>query len=302
LSELAGIFLNAMLPIFLIAGAGYLVGKWLKIDPRSVSQMVFYLFSPCLVFTLLTENQLTGNDIFRMIGFAALIAIITGALALFVGRVFKLERSIVVVILLTTIFSNVGNYGLPLNLFAFGEQALAHATLYFVTNLILLNTLGVVIASMGNTSFKESLIRLVKFPSSYALVAAILFSQLHWRLPEPLVRTVNLLGDATIPSMLVVLGLQFQTASWRGNILALSFSNIIRLLVSPALAFGLCILFGLKGVARQAGILESAMPSAVLASILATEFNVQPALVTTVVFISTVLSPLTLIPLVAYLR
>jgi predicted permease len=302
LSELAGIFLNAMLPIFLIAGAGYLVGKWLKIDPRSVSQMVFYLFSPCLVFTLLTENQLTSNDIFRMIGFAALIAIITGALALFVGRVFKLERSIVVVILLTTIFSNVGNYGLPLNLFAFGEQALAHATLYFVTNLILLNTLGVVIASMGNTSFKESLIRLVKFPSSYALVAAILFSQLHWQLPEPLVRTVNLLGDATIPSMLVVLGLQFQTASWRGNILALSFSNIIRLLVSPALAFGLCILFGLKGVARQAGILESAMPSAVLASILATEFNVQPALVTTVVFISTVLSPLTLIPLVAYLR
>jgi hypothetical protein len=206
------------------------------------------------------------------------------------------------VILLTTIFSNVGNFGLPLNLFAFGEQALAHASLYFVTNLILLNTLGVVIASMGNASLKESLIRLVKFPSSYALAAAILFSQLHWQLPEPLVRAVHLLGDATIPSMLVVLGLQFQTASWRGNIQALGFSNIIRLLVSPALAFGLCIPFGLQGAARQAGILESAMPSAVLASILATEFNVQPALVTTVVFISTVLSPLTLIPLLVYLR
>jgi len=290
------------MPIFLIAGVGYLVGKWLKINPRPVSHVIFYIFSPCLVFTLLTDNALSGADILRMMGFASLITLMIGGLSLGIGRIFRMERVLLVPLLLTTLFSNVGNYGLPLNLFAFGETGLAHATLYFVTNLIWLNTVGVVIASMGRTGFIEALKRLMKFPSTYSLVLAVILSQMHWQMPEPLDRTIRLLGNATIPLMLVLLGLQFQATGWRVNLRALVTSNMLRLVVSPLLAMGLAPLFALQGVARQAGILESAMPSAVLSIVLATEFNLNTDFVTSVVFVSTILSPFTILPLLMYLR
>jgi predicted permease len=60
-------------------------------------------------------------------------------------------------------------------------------------------------------------------------------------------------------------------------------------------------LFGLQGATRQASILEASMPTAVMCTILATEFDVEPAFVTSVVFVTTILSPLTITPLLSYL-
>jgi hypothetical protein len=76
----------------------------------------------------------------------------------------------------------------------------------------------------------------------------------------------------------------------------------LRLIVSMALGFGLAYVIGLTGATRQAGILQTAMPVAVVTTILAVEFKVEPAFVTSVVFLSTLLSPLTLTPLIAWLR
>jgi hypothetical protein len=73
-------------------------------------------------------------------------------------------------------------------------------------------------------------------------------------------------------------------------------------LVGGAL-FGLLLarLIGLDGAARQAGVLEAAMPSAVISIILATEYDVEPEFVTSVVFATTILCPLTLTPLLSIL-
>ena len=72
-------------------------------------------------------------------------------------------------------------------------------------------------------------------------------------------------------------------------------------LVFGAAALLLAWLLGLEGTARQAGILQASMPSAVLCIILATEYDLEPELVTSVVFFTTLLSPLTLTPLLLYL-
>jgi hypothetical protein len=67
------------------------------------------------------------------------------------------------------------------------------------------------------------------------------------------------------------------------------------------LAIGLSQLFGLEGSARQAMVLEASMPTAVLTTVIATEYNLQPTFVTAVVFTTTLLSPLTLTPLLSFL-
>jgi predicted permease len=301
LNALGGLFLNNLFPILLAAAAGFMLGKTLDVEPKSLSRIIFYILSPCLIFNLFTSSELTGADLFRMTTLFILIFIALGIFVVVVGRLFKLPRGVLIAVLLTTLFMNAGNYGLSLNFFAFGEPGLAQASIFFVLSGIMIYTVGVLIASLGSYPLSDALTGLLKIPAIYALVLAVLFLRMDWTMPLPFQRTIDLLSQAAIPAMLILLGLQLQRFRWGGDLRALALTVSTRLVLSPILAVVLSLALGMKGVARQAGILEAAMPTAVMTTVLATEYGVEPAFVTTAVFISTVLSPLTLTPLLAYL-
>lgn len=301
MSELLLLFLNNLLPIFILAGLGYWVGWRLQVKPRTFSQVVFYLFSPCLIFNLLNQNELQGADILRMLAYAVAAMALVGGIAWAGGRLLRLDRRLLAAVVLTTLYSNAGNLGLPVSLFAFGEVALAHASLYYVAMAVLTHTTGVVIASLGSAGLRQALFNLLKVPVWYAILAALLVKQTAFQLPLPIERSVDLLGQAAIPSMLVLLGLQIQEVRWTGQWQALSLAAGVRMVASPVIGLVLAPLFGLTEAARQAGILQTAMPTAVLTTILATEYEIEPSFVTLVVFATTLLSPFTLTPLLAYL-
>jgi predicted permease len=102
--------------------------------------------------------------------------------------------------------------------------------------------------------------------------------------------------------MILVLGMQLERAAKPAGLRLVGLAVGLRLVVSALLGFLFVQLLGLSGAARQAGILQSAMPVAVITTILAVEFEVEPTFVTSVVFLSTILSPLTLTPLIALLK
>ena len=280
----------------LISGTGFLIGKYLHVEPRTFGRIIFYILYPALVLDLLTRNQLSLVDILKTSGFALSVLIVSGSLTFLVGYLFKLERPILMAVLLTSVFANSGNYGLPLISFAFGQDALAYASIYYITIALLFNTLGVLIASMGHLNFKDALLGMLKVPTIYAIIVAMIIVRTGWVMPSPLERTVTLLAGGAIPCMLILLGLELQRAQWSKNIMAISISVFMRLIIGPLVGWGLSILFGLKGAFRQAGVTDASLPTAVMTTILATEYNLEPSLVTAIVFTSTVLSPLTLTP------
>jgi predicted permease len=110
---------------------------------------------------------------------------------------------------------------------------------------------------------------------------------------------VNLLSDAAIPAMLVVLGIQLSRASMRGQIRPILMASSLRLLAGPLLAFGLVLLFGMSGYARQVSIVQAGMPTAVATGVLATEFGSDAEFATATILVSTVLSMATLSVLLA---
>ena len=301
MSELLTLFLNNLLPIILTAGAGFLLARGLKLNPKTLSQVIFYIFGPALVFKLLTHSELENRDILITMVREGAFVLLLGAIAWVVGRMLKLERSMLAAVMITVMFMNAGNYGLPVAQFAFGDTALAYAALIFVVMSMMGNSVGVVISSAGRAGLRESLIGLLRLPATYALLFGLLFVQFNWVLPKPLDRTVSLLGDAASPSMLILLGMQLTNVRWNGLTRALSVAVGMRLLISPLLALWLSRLMGLSGAAYQASVLQSAMPSAVMTTMLATEFDTEPVFVTTVVMMTTLLSPLTLTPLLAIL-
>lgn len=295
------LFIHNLLPIFLAALAGYLLARWLPINPHTLSSVTFYIFTPCLVFNQLVNNKLSNKDIIRLISFAVLIICLVGILTFLTGKLLKIPRGTLSAVIITSMFMNAGNFGLPVTSFAFGPAALAYATLFFVTNSVMTNTVGVVIASMGKASLKKALGNLFKIPTIYALALAILFIQADWTVPLPVSRTVEILGGAAVPCLMVLLGVQFHSVRLKGKIIPLTVTSVMRLLVSPLLAFGLSNLLALTGPARQAGILEAAMPAAVLNTVLATQFETDPAFVSAAVAVTTILSIFTLPPILAIL-
>ncbi len=294
-------FANNILPIILLSGAGFALGKLLQIDPRSLGRVVFYIFSPVLIFNLLLQNHLKFTEAAIVIAFVLCFLLTMGLLTLLAGIVLKLERPALVAILITTMFANTGNYGLPLVSFAFGEQALSYAGIYFITTTLLFYTFGVFVASLGHMNFREAILGLFKIPTLYAVLLAVLINMWDIQIPVPVARAVELAANGTIPLMLILLGVQLTQVGFDGSQRALQLSVSFRLILAPLMALLFAALFGLQGFSRQASVTEASMPSMVSATVLATEYNLDFKLVTAVVFISTLLSPLTLTPLLVFL-
>ena len=294
-------FANNLLPILLVGAAGFLLGKTLHVDSRSLGRVVFYVFSPILVFNLLLHTELSSGEIAGTVAMVLLVYGAVGTLAYLSGRLMGLERPILMAVVLTAALGNTGNYGLPLVSFAFGDQALAFATLYFVTSTVLFNTAGVMIASLGHMDMKTAASGMFKVPGVYAVLLAVALNRLHVVLPTPLERTVDLAAGGSIPLMIVLLGLELARVQWSHSLKPIGLSVFLRLVAAPAFGWLLAGLFGFQGAARQATVTESGVPAAVTTMVLATEYGLDTSLVTAMVFVGTILSPLTLTPLIVLL-
>jgi predicted permease len=271
------------------------------VDSRSLGRVVFYVFSPLLIFNLLLNNQLELKEAGIVIIFTVSIVSTMGVITYVLGSLLRIERHILMTILITSMFANTGNYGLPLVSFAFGEDALPYAAIYFVTTTFLFFSVGVFLASLGHMNVKDAALGLFKIPSLYAVLLAVLINIFQLKLPTPVLRTVDLAAGGSIPLMLILLGVELSRVEVAANLRALQLSVALRLLVAPLIALLIALLFGLHNPVRGAVVTQASMPSIVSSAVLAMEYQLDSKFVTSVIFISTLLSPLTLTPLLVFL-
>jgi predicted permease len=296
------VFLEVVLPVALVAVIGGLVGRWRGVAVAPISTLVFYLFSPALVFHSMASTELSAGVSLRIVGVmvATFIAMWAVATAWSFARGHHAPFRAAFALGATT--PNVGNMGLPVAQLAFGDAGLQVAVMNFVAGATLTNTAGIAVASMAGGSRMQALRAPLRYPSLYAAVAGVAVNVLNLELPVTLDAPVNSLAAAAVPTMLVVLGLQLQTAGGRDDILETVVVNVMRLLVAPVAAWLAASALGLEGVTRSTLVVLAAMPTAVIATILATEFGARPAFVTRVVVTSTLLSMLTLTALITLVQ
>jgi hypothetical protein len=303
---LLSVFLDNLLPILLCAAAGVAVGRAFQPDLRTVTRLSFYIFSPCLVFSSLTQTPVSGAEFAQLAVFTAGHIGLMVALTAMLGLASRMERRALATLIIAAVFVNGGNYGLAANRFAFGDEALARAVVFYIFSTIGVYTVGIFLASLGKRSPAEAAREVVAVPAFYALIAAGLARFTGFGVPLYLDRAITLLGEAAIPVMLVLLGLQIarmRREDWaRAKFGAMALAVALQLLVAPLVAIALAAALGLQGVTRQAAILEASMPTAVITTVIALQYDLDMDLVTGVVIASTLLSPVTLSPLIVYLQ
>ncbi len=279
-------------PIALIAGIGFFwarSGSGFRSD--FVRDLVFYLGGPCLVISSLTGSEVSAASLLAMGRNATIIA---AACALVFGLLIRLRRGEQRVLLPPMVFSNSGNMGLPLSLFAFGETGLVLGVAYFVAMTVLHFTFGVVLVSG-----RFDPLALARSP----FVLAVLFSSammgLGWELPAWMDNTIRLLGQMTIPLMLLTLGVSLASLKIR-DLLTASLYGGLRVAVGFAIGFALALALDLRGAERGVLLIQSAMPSAVFTYLMAGHYDRSPQTVAGIIVMSTLIAFLCL-PLVVWL-
>ncbi len=213
-------------------------------------------------------------------------------LGLIVIRAMKLH---VKVYLPPILFANTGNMGLPLVLFAFGETGFNVAILYMVSTTVIHYTLGIYILS-----YDESPFEVLKLPLVYSAVAGVLLSVSGWELPVAIFRSVDLLGEASIPAMIFALGYKLSEVSIKD--VGKSFmAGGMRILFGVILGVLSVRLLHLEGVEASVVILLAAMPPAVFNFVLADRYNQDSETVASIILAGTLISAVTTPIIIAFL-
>jgi hypothetical protein len=283
--------LSPVISVFLLIAAGFTFAHWKKINLASITEIIVYLGTPALVFSALAGKALVAEDIVLLFLGSTLIF---GALGLLIGVYFVLSGFHSRGFALPILFMNTGNMGIPLALFAFGPAGMQRATLLYVFTAFLQYSLGIDILN-GSANWIE-IFRLLLI---YAAIAGVYFNLMQIRIPEGLAQPINMLGQATIPWMLISLGYRLsevRSVQW-GHAVA---GALLRIVGGFGAATAAVLVIGAQGVNRQVLLLYGALPAAVVNFILTEKYRQDPALAASVVVISTFLS-IFAIPVVLWL-
>jgi predicted permease len=297
------VFFDVVLPVIVVALLGGAVGRWRGIPIPPLSGLVFYLFGPALVFDSMSKTELSAE-----LGLKILAVMAVTLLAMFVvasawSTFRRHDPGLRAGFALAATSPNVGNMGLPVSALAFGDLGLQVAVVNFVAGAVLVNSAGIAIASMAvRRDAWSALITPFKYPYLYAAGLGILVKTLEVNLPTAIEAPVASMAGATIPIMLVVLGLQLRNVADHEDLVDTIAVNAGRLLIAPIAAWATATVLGLEGVERGTLVILAAMPVAVITTILATEFRARPDFVTRVVITSTLASILTLTVLIDLVR
>jgi predicted permease len=282
-----------ILPILLVASFGFLLRRRFDLHVGTLSRVVFNVLSPCLVFSSLANSKLPGGELAELVVFSVLNILAMGGLAFVLTRLLRLGRTETATMLIVAMFVNGGNYGLTLLQLRYGDDGLSRGVVYYVTSTVMVYTVGVLIASLGRVSLPNALRRMARLPAVYAALLAIIVYSFHISIPAPIMSGITIAGNGAIPMMLLVLGMQIGELQ-PGSSAAFVWPSVgLRLLAGPLVGLAVAALIGLQGANRSAMIIESAMPTAVINLILASEFGLPAPTVARIVVISTLISPLT---------
>ncbi|MGB1252390.1 MAG: AEC family transporter [Candidatus Promineifilaceae bacterium] len=301
LNTILPVFSNNILPIFIVAAFGFALRRTTDVDKRALSRVVFFVFSPALIFSLIVGSDLEAGEIGRLSLFALLAIMGMGTLAFAVGRALRLPREAQTLLMLAAMFGNSGNFGLALNELRYGTEGLARAAVYYTISGILQWTLGSLVAALGQSSLKEALSRIGRLPIIYAVLIAFPVYLLDLSLPQPVLSAVTIAGRAAVPVMLILLGMQLADVRSISNLKLALPAVGLRLLIAPLLAFALATALGLKGLGFNTSMLQASVPPAVATIVVATEYDIAPEIMTSVVVIATLLSPITMVALIQIL-
>lgn len=312
--SLLDIFATAILPVVTIAAVGVALGRLTDIDPGPLNTAIVYVLAPALVVHSLATTAFGGETVIKVA--LSVVAYIVAMLVIAeaAGRLLGTAEPKLSALVLAATFPNAGNYGVPLSDFAFPDGGRAVAVLYLGVQAVVMFTVGTYVASRaGGASGLRGLRRVARLPLVWAVPAALALRYLGVVPPteSTAMQTLQLVGDSSIPLMLLVLGIQLSRTQYGRALSQAVLPSVLKTAVAPAIAVAIALAVGFRDpTVARVFVLECATPAAITPLILVTEFAdsadaggvTAPEFVSTTILVTTLLSVPVLTVLIALLQ
>jgi len=300
------IALGVIAPVILMAAVGFLLGRLRVVEPEPVARIYMTVFAPALAFKALLAQDLSGDDLGRVLLFCFISVGVLMLLAHAGSRALRHDRGMRGAFVNSIILYNSANYGFPVQELAFPGLGPVIQPIVLMTQNLVAFTLGPFNAASNSPSLWATAKRLATMPLTWALVlgAVLHLAGLTWdglRRDVPILWTpLNYFQGALVPVALLSLGVQLSRVRIRGKILNITVGTVLRLLVAPLVGLAVGLALGIRAELLAVLVVSISFPSAVFTSVLATEFKNHEEYAAAVVFVSTVISIVT-VTLVIYL-
>lgn len=302
------LIIEVILPVIIILGSGYLFGRFVKVDYSPISKLSIVILSPALIFSFLVRSNLQPLMMAQIISVVLLFTIVIALVTMVVMKF--IDKTLIKPALLATVFPNTGNIGLPILMFAYGEEAFSIGVVIVVLNFVLMYSLGIYFASHEGSSWTEGFFNIAKLPTTYATIMAVIVLVFHLPIPNFIYDPIKLVGDAMVPICLLILGIQLartslqrsETLTARTFISTITAITIIRLVISPVVILSIIAFFPVDPLTAKVLIVQHAMPTAVIMSMIAEEYESNQKLVANATFINTLFSILTITGILYFLE
>ncbi len=282
---------DIVFPIFAIVGLGYAYGKYKHSSMEAVNHMIMDIFVPALVFSKLVQSDFSLGEYLPLAIASIIIMLGSGAVLYPIVRCSSVQAKTFIPPMM---FSNAANIGLPLQVLAFGEQALPAAVILLLTFNLLQFSVGIYILD-----HRSHWLDTFKRPVILAGLAAVICKLCGFHLPDAAAVPLSMMGDVCVPLMLFSLGIRLNTAEFSDLKLGL-----IGGLTSPILGILLAVLITQVIDMPEAHVgnllLFAVLPPAIMNFLMAERFNQEPEKVASIVMVSNILAIISLPLTLAY--
>lgn len=298
-----GSFLASILAVVLLIAVGYLVkraGLLAVEDRRVVNDIIVYLTMPALIFRAVVHAKVDASFV-KIPVLALVVMVITMGIAFVIGRMFNLNRKTFGSLLLVSAIGNTGYLGYPLTISLFGQSNLVRAVFFDLFGSVLfVFTIGLLVADRyGEGNEKLNVAReLLTFPPLIGLLAA--FALRGIGLPLFFVKSVDFLADATIPLIMLSIGLSMELGHLYEHRRMLGLASALKLVIAPLIAFGVGKLFGFSKIDLGISVLEASMPSMMFSLVIGLKYGLDLEFLPAAI-VGTTLFSIATIPLLQYL-
>ena len=297
------IILDALLPVFFGIGLGYLGGWTRDLDNKQVGQLnalVMDFAIPAAIFA--TVAQASRTILYQQLPLAAILSISMLILYLLtyvmVRRIYNVPSGEASVQALTASLPNYASAGLPLIAALLGTAQLVSVAVAIACGSIVVSPITLIILNRssqkpGQGGIGRAFLSTFKKPIVLAPLVAVAFVAAGLRLPEPLVRSVSLIGQIGGGAALFLTGLILSAQKVRLGT-SVSIQTLAANVAHPLLAAGLAWAFAVSPLTMREAIVLSALPVGFFGILFGLRFGIASDVVGSTLIASTVLSAATL--------
>jgi predicted permease len=298
------VILQIQVQIFILVAIGYFSSKkgfFGKAARKDLTNFVIYVFLPCNIFASFASS-LTVDLLKQCVVVLAASFLAQGfylVLNKFLYNRYPLERRIVMQY--ATSCNNAGFMGLPVIESVFGDIGTLYGAIVIVPMRIVMWTAG--LSLFTKTDKKEQIKRLATHPCIWAVILGVAYLFSPVRLPEFLYGTITMLGRCVTPlSMIIVGGILSEVDMKTVFERPVFYYSALRLVLIPAVIFGVMALLRVDPIATGSVVLSAAMPAATTTAMLAQQYGRDSAFASKLIFVSTLISLVTLPLIGAFLK